>query len=31
MFVDRKTDKVVVPLNYGLGGATGKLELVNST
>ena len=30
MFVDQKTDKVMVPLNYGLREATGRLEIVNS-
>jgi len=31
MLVDQKTEGVVVPLNYALRGATGKLELANSS
>lgn len=30
MLVDQKTDGVLVPLNYALSEATGKLELANS-
>ncbi|KAG6330643.1 hypothetical protein ID866_8445, partial [Astraeus odoratus] len=31
MLVDQKTDGVIVPLNHTLHGATGKLELANSS